>query len=139
VNDDVGRPPVVDDDYLLMAGDGFPSAAGDPDFLCPDRCHDTSVYRSVRNSSEAYGWQPSHTGRSACWLCRELDAARPPVTLADLAENEQDETWPKVSSRPSDEVAELNRKLLSYRATLDAGADPAVVSQWITETRARKQ
>jgi hypothetical protein len=37
-----------------------------------------------------------------------------------------------------DQVADLDRKLTSYRATLDAGADPAVVSQWITETQARK-
>ena len=30
------------------------------------------------------------------------------------------------------------RQLWSYRATLDAGGDPAVVSQWITETQAKK-
>jgi hypothetical protein len=34
---------MVNDYYLLMAGDGFPGAAGDPDFFCPDRRHDASV------------------------------------------------------------------------------------------------
>jgi hypothetical protein len=40
VDDDIGRPLTVDYNYLLMTGDGFPSAAGDADFLCPDRGHD---------------------------------------------------------------------------------------------------
>jgi hypothetical protein len=71
------------------------------------------------------------------WLGRELDPARLPGTLADLADNEQDATPPEVISL-RDEIAELDRKLTSYRATLDAGADPAVVSQWITETQAKK-
>ncbi len=33
----------------------------------------------------------------------------------------------------------MDRKLLSYRAALDAGGDPAVVGQWITETQAKKR
>ena len=71
------------------------------------------------------------------WLGRELDPARLPVTLAELSEIQPDATPPEVIGL-RDEVAELDRKLLSYRATLDAGADPAVVSQWITETQAKK-
>jgi site-specific DNA recombinase len=39
---------------------------------------------------------------------------------------------------PALQVTDLDRKLASYQAMLDAGADPAVVSQWITETQARK-
>jgi hypothetical protein len=31
-----------------------------------------------------------------------------------------------------------DRQLASYRATPDNGGDPAVVSQWITETQALK-
>jgi hypothetical protein len=35
-------------------------------------------------------------------------------------------------------VAECDRKLAQYRAALDAGADPATVAEWITETEAEK-
>jgi site-specific DNA recombinase len=72
------------------------------------------------------------------WLSRELDPARLPATLADLATADQPSgPAPEVISL-REQVADHDRKLSSYRATLDAGADPAVVSQWITETQARK-
>ena len=35
-------------------------------------------------------------------------------------------------------VAECDRKLAQYPAALDAGADPATVAAWITETEAEK-
>jgi len=37
-----------------------------------------------------------------------------------------------------DEIAQCERQLAQYRAALDAGGDPAIVGQWITETQARK-
>jgi hypothetical protein len=61
----------------------------------------------------------------------------PTATIADLTAGEQAGPSPEVTSL-REQVADLDRKLASYRATLDAGADPAVVSQWITETQARK-
>ena len=38
----------------------------------------------------------------------------------------------------SEEIAQCKRQLTQYRAALDAGSDPAVVGQWITETQAKK-
>jgi site-specific DNA recombinase len=35
-------------------------------------------------------------------------------------------------------IAECDRKLAQYRAALDAGASPATVAGWITETQAEK-
>jgi site-specific DNA recombinase len=35
-------------------------------------------------------------------------------------------------------ITECDRKLAQYRATLDAGADPASVARWITETEAER-
>jgi hypothetical protein len=35
-------------------------------------------------------------------------------------------------------VAECDRKLIGYRAALDAGASPATVAAWIAETEAEK-
>jgi site-specific DNA recombinase len=35
-------------------------------------------------------------------------------------------------------IAHCDRKLASYRATLDAGGDPKIISEWITQTQAEK-
>lgn len=35
-------------------------------------------------------------------------------------------------------IADCDTKLATHRAALEAGADPAVVTQWITETQARR-
>ncbi|WP_198351808.1 hypothetical protein [Streptomyces typhae] len=35
-------------------------------------------------------------------------------------------------------IADCDAKLAAHRAALEAGADPALVTQWITETQARK-
>jgi site-specific DNA recombinase len=44
---------------------------------------------------------------------------------------------PLVPNGPS--VADCDAKLDRYRAALDAGADPAVVAQWIAETQTERQ
>jgi site-specific DNA recombinase len=36
-------------------------------------------------------------------------------------------------------ITECDRKLAQYRATLDAGADPASVARWITEPKRSEQ
>jgi site-specific DNA recombinase len=50
-------------------------------------------------------------------------------------------TVPEIPARPADaqhelELAACDRKLAQYRAALDAGADPASIARWITETEA---
>jgi site-specific DNA recombinase len=71
------------------------------------------------------------------WLARAFDPARLPGTIADLTAALPDEPSGE-TARLREQVAQLDRKLASYRAALDAGGDPAVVGQWITETQARK-
>ncbi|MGH3157520.1 MAG: hypothetical protein ACRDNF_13205, partial [Streptosporangiaceae bacterium] len=62
MDDDISRPLTVDDNYLLMTGNGLPGAAGDPDFFCPDRGHDVSLsripYGTVRKRTEVATWVP---------------------------------------------------------------------------------
>ncbi|HEY1619061.1 MAG TPA: recombinase family protein [Streptosporangiaceae bacterium] len=72
------------------------------------------------------------------WLGHELDPARLPATLAGLQAAALEDTAPPEVAGLREQLAGLNRKLTSYRAALDSGADPAVVSQWITETQASK-
>jgi site-specific DNA recombinase len=71
------------------------------------------------------------------WLASALDPARLTGTIANLTAAQPDEPSGEIA-RLREQVTQLDRKLASYRAALDAGGDPAVVSQWITETHARK-
>ncbi len=71
------------------------------------------------------------------WLARSLDPARLPATINDLADAQQDHAAPETGAIKAD-IAGCDRKLAQYRAALDSGGDPAIVSQWITETQAAK-
>jgi site-specific DNA recombinase len=56
-------------------------------------------------------------------ISRLTDSQKPPAADDHLAR--------QVNAR----LAACDKKLASYRAALDAGADPAVVTEWITETQ----
>lgn len=70
-------------------------------------------------------------------MSARLDPARLTGTIANLTAAQPDEPSGEIA-RLREQVTQLDRKLASYRAALDAGGDPAVVSQWITETHTRK-
>jgi site-specific DNA recombinase len=78
-------------------------------------------------------------GQVDSWLAREFAPHRLTGTLRDLVAAQRHET-----ARAGDdeeaarEIAECDRKLASYRAALDAGANPATVAVWIAETEAEK-
>src|SRR5262249_20214365 len=71
------------------------------------------------------------------WLTTTLNPRHLPATLDALAAAQHSEPSPEAASL-REEVAACDRQLDQYRATLDAGGDPGVVGQWITETQARK-
>jgi hypothetical protein len=71
------------------------------------------------------------------WLTTTLHPTRLPATLDALAAAQHSEPSPEAASL-REEITACDRQLDQYRATLDAGGDPAVVGQWITETQARK-
>jgi site-specific DNA recombinase len=72
------------------------------------------------------------------WLAKAFDPAHLPATIADLTSAQPDyEPAPEIAALRT-QIADFSKQLASYRATLDAGADPAVVSQWITETQVKK-
>jgi len=48
----------------------------------------------------------------------------------------QDHAIPRELVSLREEIGTCDQKLTQYRAALDSGADPAVVSQWMTETQA---
>jgi hypothetical protein len=72
------------------------------------------------------------------WLASKFEHPHLAATIDELltasvphqAQPEQDDVKAK--------IAECDRKLAQYRATLDAGADPASVAGWISETEAER-
>jgi hypothetical protein len=54
------------------------------------------------------------------------------LTAATIGQPEPDPEEDQINAK----IAECDRKLARCRATLDAGADPATVARWITETEA---
>jgi site-specific DNA recombinase len=74
------------------------------------------------------------------WISHEFAPHRLNETIHDLAAVplRQAATLTSVDEEIARKIAECDRKLAGYRATLDAGADPRIVATWITETEAEK-
>jgi hypothetical protein len=73
------------------------------------------------------------------WLAREFAPHRLTETVRDLAAVQLSGSSMRADDdQTARKVAECDRKLAQYRAALDAGADPATVAKWITETEAEK-
>jgi hypothetical protein len=73
------------------------------------------------------------------WLASKFEPPHLSTTIDELAAATigQPET-PAEEDEINAKIAECDRKLARYRATLDAGADPAIVARWITETGAER-
>jgi hypothetical protein len=70
------------------------------------------------------------------WLTTLFTAANIENTIDQLAHSQ-----PDTAADATDEtqlLADYDRKIASYRAALDAGTDPTIVAQWITETQTEK-
>jgi site-specific DNA recombinase len=73
------------------------------------------------------------------WLAVEFAPHRIEATIEALAAVADERTSdPTLCERANLQVAECDRKLKSYKATLDAGADPTVVSEWIKQTQTER-
>jgi site-specific DNA recombinase len=73
------------------------------------------------------------------WLASKFEPRHLPATIDELAAAATDLPEPPPGEDEiSAKITECDRKLHQYRATLDAGADPATVACWITETEAER-
>jgi hypothetical protein len=73
------------------------------------------------------------------WLAYEFAPHRLNDTIHDLAAAQHRDTAPASDHEEATrKIAECNRKLVQYRAALDAGASPATVAAWIAETEAER-
>jgi site-specific DNA recombinase len=73
------------------------------------------------------------------WLARKFEPPRLAATIEELLTATTIHTEPHpVEDEIETKIADCERKLAQYRATLDAGGDPLIVARWITETEAER-
>jgi site-specific DNA recombinase len=74
------------------------------------------------------------------WLASKFGPRHLPATIDELvAAAAIGQTVPHTAENEINaQIAQCDRKLDQYRATLDAGADPATIARWITETEAER-
>ncbi|GHE40257.1 hypothetical protein GCM10017673_48300 [Streptosporangium violaceochromogenes] len=74
------------------------------------------------------------------WLTKIFDPGRLPDTIRAMSDAQlADDHRLAELEIVREAVAECERKLISYRALVDAGSDPAVVAGWIAETEAKRK
>lgn len=72
------------------------------------------------------------------WLASKFDPHHLPVTIDELAAAILPPATDAGAAEIDAQIDGCDRKLAQYRAALDAGADPATVARWITETETER-
>lgn len=114
------------------------------------RAHDAAYYRCrypqeyglanrVHHPSNVYLREDAVLPALDGWLAQAFAPSRLADTIDAMA-GAQDltATHDAAEERLRKTIADCDAKIVNYRAALDAGADPAVVSGWIVETRAER-
>jgi site-specific DNA recombinase len=77
------------------------------------------------------------------WLTQQFAPHHRQHTVAHLIHQAKADQLPAATTTPTDPdeaiIAACDAKLARYRAALDAGADPTVVTTWIAETQTERQ
>ncbi|MEV6491168.1 zinc ribbon domain-containing protein [Actinoplanes sp. NPDC051633] len=73
------------------------------------------------------------------WLAQEFSPLQRRHTIAKLVNQAATEAPVAAEASDGPTVAQCDAKLVRYRAALDAGADPAVVTAWIAETQSDRE
>jgi len=84
--------------------------------------------------------QDAVLGPLDAWLAGKFEPRHLPATIGELAAAAAipERGQPAAGDGTEGRIAGCDRRLAAYRAALGAGADPASVAQWITETEAEK-
>jgi site-specific DNA recombinase len=72
------------------------------------------------------------------WLASKFEPYHLPATIEELAAASVKHQIDPRDAEVDAKIVDCDRKLAQYRATLDAGAEPATVARWITETEAER-
>ncbi|MEU4968231.1 recombinase family protein [Streptomyces smyrnaeus] len=74
------------------------------------------------------------------WLAKVFSPHRLDETVDLLVAAVQEAPGPtRTTNNAQQKIADCETKLAAHRAALEAGADPALVTQWIAETQARRE
>ncbi|MFI5845848.1 recombinase family protein [Catenuloplanes sp. NPDC051500] len=71
------------------------------------------------------------------WLAKIFQPGRIEDTITTLADAQPENHTESTAELRA--IADCDRKIASYRATLDAGGDPTIISEWIAQTQTEKK
>jgi site-specific DNA recombinase len=107
------------------------------------RCRFSTQYalaNQVDHPKTVYLREADVLSRLDTWLAQTFAPASLDATLTQLADQASagtEDTSIRAEAAQA-RIAGLDRKIAQYRASLDAGAGPAVIGPWIAETQAQK-
>ena len=108
------------------------------------RCRYPAEYalaNRVSHPKNVYLKEADVLGHVDDWLAELFDPDAIGATVAQLAEQAEQLEDPAAHARAEAarlRVAECDAQISRYRASIDAGGDPAVIGPWIAETQAKK-
>ncbi|WP_433653627.1 zinc ribbon domain-containing protein [Micromonospora zamorensis] len=105
------------------------------------RCRFPQEYalaNQVQNPSNVYLREDTLTDPLDTWLASAFAAGRIEQTITAMTDAQPPDQPPPLATAAQTIIKECDAKLERYRAALDAGADPAVVTEWISQTQAER-
>ncbi|MEV4629758.1 hypothetical protein AB0J90_26185 [Micromonospora sp. NPDC049523] len=111
---------------------GWPSGGG------RGRCRrqEYALANQIEHPRNVYLREDALTDTLDTWLASAFTPHRLERTITAITDAQPAEHPPALAAAAKAIIAECDAKLERYRATLDAGADLAVVTTWITQTQA---
>ncbi|MGC4864625.1 recombinase family protein [Micromonospora sp. DT53] len=105
------------------------------------RCRFPQEYalaNQVQHPSNVYLREDTLTDPLDTWLASAFAAGRIEQTITAMTDAQPPNQPPPLATTTQTIITECDTKLERYRAALDAGADPAVVTEWISQTQAER-
>jgi site-specific DNA recombinase len=105
------------------------------------RCRYPAEYaksRALDHPSNVYLREDLLLPKLDAWLATLFDPERRQQTIDKLFASQSDPLEAARSSAAQLKIDDCDKRLASYRAALEAGTDPALISQWIAEVTAQR-
>ncbi|WP_319461363.1 hypothetical protein [Micromonospora sp. RTP1Z1] len=95
-----------------------------------------ALANQVAHPSNVYLREDALTDPLDTWLASAFTPHRIAQTITAMADAQPLDQPPALATAAQAIITECDAELERYRAALDAGADPAVVTDWISQTQA---
>lgn len=149
-SDDPAHPATIDQETFRRAEELVTARRGPPGEHKPHRSRHDYVLRGLLycgickrrmqgHWANAMAYYRCRFPATTPWLSGKFDAHHLAATIDELvAATAGDHEQPAGDSEIATKIADCDRKLAQYRATLDVGAEPASLVRWITETETQR-